>query len=39
MEGPSFEELIRKFNEHTKENPGEHLTPRERKDFLAGTKG
>jgi len=27
--GYIFEELIRKFNEQTNENPGEHFTPRE----------
>jgi type I restriction enzyme M protein len=27
--GTIFEELIRKFNEQTNENPGEHFTPRE----------
>ena len=27
--GMIFEELIRKFNEQTNENPGEHFTPRE----------
>ena len=27
--GYVFEELIRKFNEATNENPGEHFTPRE----------
>ncbi len=28
MMGTIFEELIRKFNEALKENPGEHFTPR-----------
>ena len=27
--GYVFEELIRKFNEQSNENPGEHFTPRE----------
>jgi hypothetical protein len=27
--GTIFEELIRKFNEQSNENPGEHFTPRE----------
>jgi type I restriction enzyme M protein len=29
MMGTIFEELIRKFNEATNENPGEHFTPRD----------
>ena len=35
MMGSIFEELIRKFNEATNENPGEHFTPRDVVDLMA----
>lgn len=33
--GYIFEELIRRFNEATNENPGEHFTPREVIELMA----